>query len=478
MRLIAPGYLSRTAPGPAARGLTFAALDLETTGLDRRRDRVCEVAIVRFRGDGTVLDEYATLINPKRRLGASTEVHGITEEQITHAPTFAAALPDIVRMLSGAVVVAHHLEFEDGFLAAEIDRAEHPRPSLVGLCTLVAGRAQLEGPSYKLQSLYRSATGRWIEDSHTALGDCRALAKLHAWLLAQAPSPLHYCGPAPQPAAPNGSPGRIHPRAVRLSRRADGYLGALAKRFPLTSVQHPVYPASEQAYLAALEEAITDDRIVGEEGWRLEQLARHAGFSQQRLQELHWHAWKQATAEDDLTTPEALTSQRRNRLAQLAHDLGYAELGAHLAVEVSEKPSTTGYLRGWRIGLDGAADDTDELAALVAGHGGSIAKRLTSTVRFVAAVDPSGETRQLSKARELSLPIVDLETARHQLTNTIATAEAEARKREQDAEHWRRRRDEEQAEKEAYFRHHWRRTEQRPVWGWDFTAKPITLPHR
>jgi DNA polymerase-3 subunit epsilon len=218
LRLFEPGYLSRIVPGIAAEEMTYAAFDVETTGLAAARNAVCEVAVVRFRGDGTVLDEYASLIDPRRPV-AATRTHGITDADVRAAPTFAQACPDVVRMLSGAVVVAHNLTFEDGFLATELARASQPFPRLPGLCSLVTCRAQLEGPTYKLQSLFRTATGEWIADAHTALGDTRALAVLLPWLIAQAPRPLRYHGPAPaHDGGQVGEPGPVAPRPVRATR--------------------------------------------------------------------------------------------------------------------------------------------------------------------------------------------------------------------------------------------------------------------
>jgi DNA polymerase-3 subunit epsilon len=55
--------LTRRAAGPDGRGVVFTAVDLETTGLSNS-DRIVELAAVVFRGDGEILDEYATLVNP------------------------------------------------------------------------------------------------------------------------------------------------------------------------------------------------------------------------------------------------------------------------------------------------------------------------------------------------------------------------------------------------------------------------------
>ena len=43
----------------------FIAFDLETTGLHPVMARIIEIGAVRFRGDGTVLDCFQQLIDPK-----------------------------------------------------------------------------------------------------------------------------------------------------------------------------------------------------------------------------------------------------------------------------------------------------------------------------------------------------------------------------------------------------------------------------
>lgn len=66
----------------------FCVIDVETTGFSPRLgDRVLEVAAVRMRGDGTVLDTWSALVNPGRDIGA-THVHGITAGEVLDAPQF------------------------------------------------------------------------------------------------------------------------------------------------------------------------------------------------------------------------------------------------------------------------------------------------------------------------------------------------------------------------------------------------------
>jgi DNA polymerase III epsilon subunit-like protein len=60
----------------------FAVVDVETTGFSPRvHDRMLEVAVVRLAPDGALEDEYATLLNPGRDMGA-TDVHGLTAADV------------------------------------------------------------------------------------------------------------------------------------------------------------------------------------------------------------------------------------------------------------------------------------------------------------------------------------------------------------------------------------------------------------
>lgn len=167
------------------RQLTFAAIDLETTGLrPNQGSRICEIGIVRMRGDGVVLDEYSTLVDPGLRI-TNDEYHGITNADVEGAPTFAQIAGDVLAYLSGTVVVSHNLEYEDKFLTAEFARLGINLNGLLpGLCTLVLSRVQLDRYGYRLTDLANLVTGEWPSASHSALGDARTLALMLAKLIA------------------------------------------------------------------------------------------------------------------------------------------------------------------------------------------------------------------------------------------------------------------------------------------------------
>lgn len=464
LKLFTPGYLSRHPEGTSLEHLTFAALDLETTGLDPLRQRICEVGVVRFRADGMVLDEYSTLVHPQRRISHdAAECNNLTLAELDGAPVFGEVYPDLLNMLQGTVVVAHNLMFEDKFLAAEIGRLGASPPQLTGVCSMVACRTQLDGPSYKLQSLYRTVAGTWIDGAHTALGDARALAALVPWLAANCPGGLRYRGPDPVPAPPRlDRPGRIFPRAERLHRTEFGYLGALAHRFPRTGQDHPVDEEAAANYADTLDDVLRDHRITGDEAWRLESLARHAGLSQQALTIAHRAAWDRAVRELPLDDPAQLTVAQSRKLRSLAHDIGHPELAERF--EIPPEVEVPRRLRGWRIGLDGPDASTSDLRTLVESNSGAIAKRLTKTVRFVAACDPSAATPQLVKAQELGIAVVTIEDGTKLVADAISVAAAEDARLQREQAQWAQRRAQVEAADETYFRHSWRPAETPPVW--------------
>jgi len=103
---------------------TYVALDLETTGLDSKRDTIIEVGAVRFRttfDNGTiqsrVLDKWSSLINPGRPIPIQIQhLTGITEKQVRQSPHFSQVINDLGRYVGQHPVVGHNIGFDLGFL--------------------------------------------------------------------------------------------------------------------------------------------------------------------------------------------------------------------------------------------------------------------------------------------------------------------------------------------------------------------------
>ena len=205
------GALTRRRSGCRARDLEYAVVDVETTGLRPEQGaRVCEIAVVRMRGDGTVIREFTTLVDPRTAV-TGQEFHGIADGDVVGAPRSAELVAELRALFSGAVLVGHNLDFENAFLTSEYVPAGLPG-GLPGLCTLRTLRSQVVLERYSLARASHALGGDWPTGQHTALGDARACAQLLAELLRNAPGPLHYVGPAPVVLTAGPSAARLKPR--------------------------------------------------------------------------------------------------------------------------------------------------------------------------------------------------------------------------------------------------------------------------
>lgn len=167
--------------------LSFAVVDVETTGGGRNRGhRITELAMVEVRG-GRIVDEYRTLVNPGRRIPAGvTALTGITDEMVAAAPYFEHVAEEIRDRLAGKVFVAHNVAFDWGFVRSELVRAlgEAPRPPR--LCTVRMVRRLAPTLRHRNLDVVARHFGVEIHARHPAHGDALATARVLLRLLDEA----------------------------------------------------------------------------------------------------------------------------------------------------------------------------------------------------------------------------------------------------------------------------------------------------
>lgn len=119
--------LAGTTVEPSATAVgDFVAVDVETTGLRPLRQRVIEVAAIRFR-DGLEVARFETLVNPGKRLPKYiAELTGIVDADLATAPGFGEIADELLELLGSSTLVGHNVEFDLGFLNAELKRADRP----------------------------------------------------------------------------------------------------------------------------------------------------------------------------------------------------------------------------------------------------------------------------------------------------------------------------------------------------------------
>ena len=159
---------------------TFVAFDLETTGLNPKRDAIIEFAAVRFQQNGP-REYYSTCINPGRPLPVRIQqITGILPADVAGAPAIDEVIPDILTFFGNGThaVVAHSAGFDTSFLRAAGVKLHAPVLDTYELATIL-----LPGQdSYSLGELCK-ALSIPLKTAHRAGHDAEATADLLLHLL-------------------------------------------------------------------------------------------------------------------------------------------------------------------------------------------------------------------------------------------------------------------------------------------------------
>ena len=179
---------------PLLSSLSFAVVDVETTGgQSHLNDRITEIAIVTVR-DGQVQEVYETLVNPERSIPPFvSRLTNITWDMVRDKAPFRGVCEDVVRALEGHVFVAHNAAFDWRFVSTEVARATGRVLTGRRLCTVRLARRVL--PQLRRRSLDWVAMHYGVEippgQRHRAGGDAIATAHCLIRMLEDAQS--HGC---------------------------------------------------------------------------------------------------------------------------------------------------------------------------------------------------------------------------------------------------------------------------------------------
>jgi DNA polymerase III epsilon subunit family exonuclease len=162
-------------------GLPVAVVDLEMTGLSVSRDRICEIAVVRW--DGETLTEWATLVSPGVSMSKSAlRCHGLTDAAVADAPAFRDVLDRLTPLLDGCVFVAHNAPFDLGFLERAYAKSGQQMPRIAVVDTLMMARRLFAFPKNDLRTACERL-GVAVEQLHRAMADARATWELFSRML-------------------------------------------------------------------------------------------------------------------------------------------------------------------------------------------------------------------------------------------------------------------------------------------------------
>ncbi|QDV27420.1 exonuclease domain-containing protein [Aureliella helgolandensis] len=156
--------------------MDFVAVDFETA--NSNANSACQLAAVVVR-DSQVVFEQSWMIRPPRMYFSpfNIKVHGITPEDVRHAPTMDKVWSEFQPLIDGQVLLAHNARFDVGVLLASLAAKDIACPPLEFICTRLLARQTWPGRTkYGLKPL-----SDWLGiefKHHDALEDSRACATI------------------------------------------------------------------------------------------------------------------------------------------------------------------------------------------------------------------------------------------------------------------------------------------------------------
>ncbi len=156
---------------------SYVCIDLETTGLNPKTDRIIEIGAVKVE-KGISIKYYETFVNPGRLLeNKIVDLTGITDADLKHAPSISEVLPEILDFIGDDILLGHCILFDYSFLkkAAVNEKRSFEK---MGIDTLKIARKYLS--ELESRSLDYLCGHYGIEHyAHRALEDAKATCLLH-----------------------------------------------------------------------------------------------------------------------------------------------------------------------------------------------------------------------------------------------------------------------------------------------------------
>ena len=176
---------------PAPRG-EWVSLDLETTGLDPRKDHILSLAAVPVRDNRVLTSErFERRIRADREFGIeSIRHHLITPDEAAEGVSVTTAVREFLHWLQGRTLLGYHLGFDLAMLSPHVRALTgfglpNPRVELAEAFAARVRRAQPAAPPNLRFQHIADTLGVPVLGRHSALGDAVTVGL--CWLALQAP---------------------------------------------------------------------------------------------------------------------------------------------------------------------------------------------------------------------------------------------------------------------------------------------------
>ena len=157
--------------------IEYAVLDIETTGLSFRTEKITEIGIIKIK-NGKEISRFECFVNPEKPIPEEVvNITHITDDMVKDAETIDKVMPKMLDFLGDSVIVAHNAGFDVGFLKYNAELLGYKLDNTY-IDTLKLARDLFpDFKKYKL-GLIAEKLGIKVEVAHRATDDVITLIKV------------------------------------------------------------------------------------------------------------------------------------------------------------------------------------------------------------------------------------------------------------------------------------------------------------
>lgn len=155
----------------------YCVLDIETTGLSFRTEKITELGAVIYK-NGEVIDEFECFVNPEKPIPQEVvEVTHITDEMVKDSETIETILPKFLEFIGDRIIVAHNADFDVGFIKYNAEKLGIKLENTYIDTLRLAKDLFPDYKKYKL-GIIADKLGIKVDVAHRALDDVITLVKV------------------------------------------------------------------------------------------------------------------------------------------------------------------------------------------------------------------------------------------------------------------------------------------------------------
>ncbi len=236
----------------------YIVLDIETTGLSFRTEKITEIGAVRVK-DGEIVDTFECFVNPEIPIPQKiVELTGITDEMVSNAETIDKIMPKFLSFIGDLKLVAHNADFDVGFLKYNAENLGLTMDNEYIDSLALSRQLFPEFKKHKL-GILAEKLGIKVENAHRALDDVITLVKVFKKMLEK------------QAEEPKKSRGKKKEEKKELYKTLPSYhaiilvknLKGLRNLYELVSISHLNYFYKKPRILTSVLEKYKEGLILG-----------------------------------------------------------------------------------------------------------------------------------------------------------------------------------------------------------------------